>query len=140
MGCIQRLFPEAEPDMPFAPIFTALEVQPGQDVEGEIVVDAETRKVRIELSNAWDDVAPIDSQDVETTGDETVPFRFATMDGDQGRYYLRIELCGFNCNQQMVIFGLDPDINSNYERTVVEQNVTVKAESTCIRPTSIYVQ
>ena len=126
--------------MLFAPVFEAIAVQPGQNVNVEITVDAETRKVRAELSNAWEDVPPIGTQDIETLGDEAIPLSFVTADEQQGRYYLQVTLCGMDCNRRMVIFGLDPDLNSNYERTVIERTATIKAESTCIRPTSVLVQ
>ncbi len=139
-GCVQPLFPEDEPDMLFAPVFESISVQPGQTVEAEVTVNAQTRKVRVELSNAWSDVPPIATQDTETPGDDSVPLSFPTMDKQQGRYYLRVTLCGGDCNLRMVVFGLDPDINANYERTVIERGTTIKAESTCIRPSSVLVQ
>lgn len=139
-GCVQPLFPENEPDMLSAPVFESIAVQPGQSVDAEITVNAPTRNVTVELSNAWSDVPPIGTQDAQTSGDEVVPISFATMDEQQGRYYLRVTLCGADCNEQMVVFGLDPDINANYERMVVERGTIIKAESTCIRPSSILIQ
>ena len=53
-------------------------------------------------------------------------------DQSPGRFYMKITLCGSDCDELQVVFDKNPDINSNYERTVIEGGEVVHVDETCI--------
>ena len=45
---------------------------------------------------------------------------------------MRITLCGFDCDEREVIFDMNPDVNSDYERTLIEDGEFVQVDRTCL--------
>jgi hypothetical protein len=140
-GCIQPSFPAEQPDLSLLdpPAFITDEpngqarIRPGESVEAEVTVNGATRYARVELGNAWYDSPPLATQEFDTSGNETLEVLFATdVDVQRGRYYLRITLCGSDCAAQEVVFDINPDVNSNYERTVRENDEVLQVDRTCL--------
>lgn len=141
-GCVQPRFPAEQPDLSVfkQPEFITensngqATTRPGQDIEAEITVNAATRYARIELKDAWFTPGqPIATDEINTAGNETLDVLLATRPSQAfGRYYMKITLCGLDCNDQEVVFDINPDINSDYERTLFEDGVFVQADRTCL--------
>jgi len=157
-GCSQPSFPIEEPDMsPLAPPEFVTEdgqeqrlVRPGQELLAEITVNGATRKVFVELSNAWSPIVIL-SQELETPGNQTIPLTFDTAlapSSTRGRFYLRVTLCGEDCNEREVVFDIiefDADtnmggINADYERTLIVNREVERVDQTCVRPNTVLIQ
>ena len=156
IGCSQPSFPAEQPDMsPFFPPEFVTDtgdeqrlIRPGQDLLAEVTVNDETRQIFVELKDVWSPQV-IATQEVDTTGNQTVPLIFLTNRNIRGRYYLRLTLCGSNCNEREVVFDIiEPDldnqattgVNADYERTVIENGEVVQVDETCVRPNSVLIQ
>jgi hypothetical protein len=141
-GCVQPRFPAEQPDLSVfrQPLFLTensngqATARPGDEIEAEITVNAATRYARIELKDAWFAPGqPIATDEINTAGNETLDVLLATEPTQRfGRYYMKITLCGLDCDDQEVVFDMNPDINSDYERTLFEDGVFVQADRTCL--------
>ena len=156
VGCSQPTFPDEQPDIsPFAPPGFVTDtgeqqrlVRPGQELLAEVTVNRATRQVFVELSNAWAPEQVIFTEHVDTPGNQTIPLTFFPGVDTRGRFYMRLTLCGFDCDVREVVFDLvdsDPDnpatgINGDYERTLIEDGDVVQVEQTCVRPNSVLIQ
>ena len=142
-GCIQPSFPQDQPDLSLVnpPRFLLTEnssngqalVRPGDPVEAEVTVNAATRRIQVELTDAWSPEKVIYTDEVETPGNQTVPLILST-DAKTGgpRFYMKLTLCGSDCDDQMVVYDANPDINSAYERTLLEDRQVLRVDRTCI--------
>ena len=45
---------------------------------------------------------------------------------------MKITLCGVDCDEREVVFDMNPDVNSDYERTLIEDGDIVRVDRTCI--------
>jgi hypothetical protein len=119
------------------------QVNPGDPIEAEITVNGATRRVTVELANAWASQDFIYTDEVETAGNETISLLFFSDENIRGRYYMRLTLCGFDCDERTVVYDIrpcsdDPDmtgpcgINAPYERTLIEDGEIVRVDSTCV--------
>jgi len=156
VGCSQPTFPDEQPDIsPFAPPEFVTDtgeqqrqVRPGQELLAEVTVNRATRQVFVELSNAWAPEQVILTEHIDTPGDQTIPLIFFPGEDIRGRFYMRLTLCGFDCDAREVAFDLidpDPDIamtgiNADYERTLIEDGSVVQVDQTCVRPNSVLIQ
>ncbi|MGB5695432.1 MAG: hypothetical protein WBM46_07275 [Polyangiales bacterium] len=139
-GCSQPSFPSEQPDLYVLqpPRFPTdrpngqAEVDPGDPIDAEISVNSATRQVFIELRDGFDPTFMIYSTEVDTAGGETVPVLLLPQDQTRGRYYMKITLCGFDCDEREVVFDANPDVNSRYERTLIENGEIVQVDRTCI--------
>jgi hypothetical protein len=140
-GCIQPNFPSDQPDLsPIDPprFITdnsngQLVARPGTALEAEITVNSATRYALIELKDAWSEGPAVVSTELETPGGRTLDFfLFSPPDQRFGRFYMKITLCGFDCDEQQVVFATNPDVNSPYERTVIEEGEVIQADATCV--------
>jgi hypothetical protein len=146
-GCVQTAFPDEQPDLSLASRPTFLlttpaaqqstagqaTVQPGEPVEAEIGVNGATRQALVELQDAWNDLPAIGTQQIDTPGNRTLELLFPTdLNVRPSRYYMRITLCGVDCNERQVVFDINPDINSDYERTLIEDGEVVQVDRTCV--------
>ena len=140
-GCIQPSFPADQPDLSAIspPEFATentngqLVAQPGTPLEAQITVNRATRYALIELQQAWSEAAPAVATELQTSGGERLDFTlFSPPDQRFGRYYMKITLCGFDCDEQMVVFDVNPDVNSPYGRTVIEEGEVVQEDATCV--------
>jgi hypothetical protein len=146
VGCIQSSFPVDQPDIsPLSPprfLLTTFAAQrstvgqaivnPGDEIEAEITVNGPTRKVIVELSDAWSPQRVIFKDEFDTLGNEIIPVLLSSSEGVRGRFYMRLTLCGIDCDERNVIFDINQDINSPYERTVIEGRDIVQVDNTCI--------
>jgi len=155
IGCIQPSFPAEQPDLPALapPIFllTGNAVQstlgqaqanPGDPIEAEVTVNGATRRVKVELANAWSPQNVIFTDEIETPGNETISLLMGSAESVRGRYYMRLTLCGSDCDEREVVFDVvacsdEPDagpcsINAPYERTLLEDREIVQVDGTCI--------
>lgn len=156
-GCSQPSFPSEQPDLSVLnpPIFLLTnvrsqqsstgqaQVSPGEAIEAEIWVNRATRQLKVELANAWSDDDVIYTTDEETSGNEVVPVVLFSSENTRGRYYMRLTLCGSDCDERQVVFDIHPcvddpastepcGINAPYDRTLIEQGDVVRADGTCI--------
>lgn len=143
-GCIQPTFPAGQPDLSVVrpPQFVTdndngqATARPGATVEAEITVNGQTRQAFVELKDVSFDGAPVATAEIDTPGNQRLEVLFFT-DPNQpfGRYYMKITLCGFDCNDDEVVFDINPDVNSPYERTVFEDGepVPIQVDSTCVK-------
>jgi hypothetical protein len=155
-GCSQPFFPDEQPDIsPFFPPEFVTEtgeeqrlVRPGEELLAEVTVNGATRQVFVELSDAWSPQVIL-TEDLDTAGNETVPLIFFTNGDTRGRFYMRLTLCGVDCDEREVVFDIvdyDPDdptmtgINGDYERTLIEDGEVVRVDETCVRPNSVLIQ
>lgn len=154
-GCVQPSFPAEQPDVPALspPIFLLTGVaqqstvgqaqaNPGDPIEAEVTVNGATRRVKVELTNVYvsDNVIFID--EVDTPGNETISLLMESGAEVGGRYFMRLTLCGFDCDEREVVFDLtacsgEPDagpcgVNGPYERTLREDGEIVRVDGTCI--------
>jgi len=156
IGCSQPFFPDDQPDIsPFFPPEFVTEtgeeqrvVRPGQELLAEVTVNGATRQVFIEVGDAWSPQVIL-TEELDTPGNETIPVTFLTNQGTLGRFYLRLTLCGLDCDEREVVFDIieydedDPTmtgINGDYERTLIEDGEVVRVDQTCVRPNSVLIQ
>ena len=156
-GCSQQSFPGDQPDIsPFTPPEFVTEtgeqqrlVRPGQQLLAEVTVNGATRQVFVELSDAWAPGQVILTDELDTPGNETIPVILLTNQGNLGRFYMRLTLCGFDCDERQVVFDIidydedDPTmtgINGDYERTLIEDGEVVRVDQTCVNPNSVLIQ
>ncbi|MDH3202781.1 MAG: hypothetical protein OEM15_17980 [Myxococcales bacterium] len=157
IGCIQPRFPPEQPDLSVLnpPIFLLTtttaqqstagqaQVEPGDPIDAEVTVNGATRRVMVELANAWSEADYIYTDEVETSGNESVSLLLFSDANVRGRYYMRLTLCGFDCDERAVVFDIrpcsdDPDvnepcgINAPYERTLLENGEIVRVDDTCV--------
>ena len=157
MGCIQPTFPAEQPDLSVLrpPRFliggsttqttfgAQLQTTPGSLIDAEITVNSATRRATVELTNAWSPEQVIFVEQLEAGGSETLPLTLATTESTRGRYYMKVTLCGFDCDEREVIFDIHAcvddgaereacSINGTYERTVFEDGELLQTDSTCI--------
>ena len=153
--CVQRSFPADQPDLPALPppIFLLLgnaqqstvgqaQASPGAPIEAEVTVNGATRRVKVELANAWSPQSVIFIDEVETPGNETISLLMDSDPSVRGRYFMRLTLCGSDCAERAVVFDVvpcsdEPDagpcgINAPYERTLLEGGEVVQVDGTCI--------
>lgn len=160
-SCIQPSFPSDQPDLPLfnPPYFLITDQQSttGQaterffrdgsgvplpmEIEAQIRVNSPTRLVRLELTSVWDSRSVLATEDIQTNGNETLQVLIDVAQPSRGRYYMRLTMCGADCDAQQVLFeaqscdGL-PDSqcahNVPYVRSVIEDNEIVRTDSTCI--------
>lgn len=144
-GCIQPLFPTDQPDLSLLspPRFlltgNALQstvgqaqARPGDAIEAEVAVNGETRHVKVELADAWSPQRVQYVLEMDTPGNEIISLLLLSYEGIFGRFYMRLTLCGFDCDERQVIFDIDPDVNAPYVRTVIEKGETLQTDQTCI--------
>lgn len=142
VGCVQPAFPSDQPDLSLIspPIFTSnasgsragqASVDGGQNVDAEVTVNAVTRRVRVELTEAWS-LEVVHAEEYETTGDETLSLVLPTDGRVRGRFYMQLTLCALDCDELAVVFDINPDVNSPYERTVLEGGQVLQVDTTCI--------
>jgi len=143
-GCIQPNFPADQPDLSALqpPRFVTendngqATADPGDTIEAEITVNGQTRQAFVELKDAWFDGAPVATAEIETRGSEKLEVLLFTERSQRfGRFYMKITLCGLDCDDTEVVFDINPDVNSPYERTVFEDGepVPVQVDRTCVR-------
>ena len=153
-SCIQPNFPADQPDLPlFTPprfLLTTSQAQqstsgqalvrPGDVVLAEVTVNGPTRQVVAELTDVWDSRVVIATETQSTSGNETLSFEI--LPEVLGRYYLRLTLCGDDCDAQQVVFQTQPcgnDLpddqcahNVPYLRTVMKDGLEDTTDSTCV--------
>jgi len=150
VGCVQPRFPADQPDLnvlarPLFLLNTSLaqqsqsgqaQVRPGGLVEAEVTVNDATREVRVEVANVMKpsegDRQIIWDHTYATAGDETIAVDFDSPDNVRGRFYMRLTLCARDCNEQKVVFDINPNADSPYERTVIERGQEIRVDKTCI--------
>lgn len=154
-ACIQPNFPADQPDLPlFTPPRFLLttsraqqsttgqaQVRPGDPVIAEVAVNGPTRQVFVELADVWDPRFVVASGSQTTSGNETLRFEIPEVMG-RGRYYLKIKLCGDDCNDMQVLFETQPCVdgledkdcahNVPYLRTVVRDGLAEEPDPTCL--------
>ncbi|MFZ1864957.1 MAG: hypothetical protein WAU39_12090 [Polyangiales bacterium] len=139
-GCLQPSFPPEQPDLPLlapprfptdAPNGQSV-VRPGDPIDAEISVNAATQQVFIELRDAWNPDFMIYSTELTTLGDKAIPLVLQPQVETKGRFYMKIALCGADCDEREVVFDLNPDMNSPYERTLIENGEIVQVDRTCL--------
>ena len=146
-GCVQPTFPLSQPNLSLS---TALSPQfvteatndqatanPGDVIEAQITVNAATRYAFVELQDAWDPIPErrrsFSTWETQTGGNRTLDVFLPTEPTQRfGRYYMKITLCGLDCDDQEVVFDINPDVNSNYERSLFEDGLLVQADRTCL--------
>ncbi|KPK12972.1 MAG: hypothetical protein AMJ62_15585 [Myxococcales bacterium SG8_38] len=139
-GCIQPTFPPEQPDLfvLYPPRFLTdapngqAVVDPGDSIEAEISVNSATRKVFVELRDAWSPEFMIYSTEIDTAGNQTIPVLLLSNSQVLGRFYMKITLCGADCDEREVVFDLNPDMNSGYERTLIENGDVIRVDRTCL--------
>jgi hypothetical protein len=154
-GCSQPSFPPEQPDLPALPppIFLLTDAaqqspvgqaqaNPGDPIEAEVTVNHATRRVKVELDNASSPGHVIFTDEVETRGNETISLLLGSDNSVRGRYFMRLTLCGLDCDEREVVFDLVPcsdepdagpcNIKAPYERTVLEGGEVVQVDGTCI--------
>lgn len=155
LGCTQPSFPDAHPDIsPLTPpkFVTEigeeqLQVHPGDELLAEITVNGATRQVFVELNGLLAEHVIL-TQNLDTPGNETIRMIFLTAPENRGRFYMRLTLCGVDCDERRVVFdiidfgGTDPMtvISSTYERTLIENGEVVRVDRTCVQPNSVLIK
>jgi len=150
VGCVQPQFPAGQPDLnvlkrPLFLLTTSIaqqsqsgqaQVRPGDPVEAEVSVNDATRQVRVEVANVREpdegDRQIIYDHTYPTGGGETIAVDFDSPDNVRGRFYMRLTLCALDCNEQEVVFDINPNADSPYERTVIERGREIRVDKTCI--------
>jgi len=153
IGCSQPNFPADQPNLLTLdpPIFLLTSVteqsgqaqaSPGAPIEAEVTVNGATRRMKVELVNVSSPDRVIFIDEVETPGNETVSVLLGSDPGVRGRYFMRIALCGFDCDEREVVFDLvtcsgEPDagpcgVRAPYERTLLEGGEIVQVDGTCV--------
>lgn len=154
-GCIQPLFPAEQPDVSALspPIFLLTGVaqqstvgqaqaKPGDPIEAEVTVNRATRRVKVELTDAHASDHVIFIDEVDTPGNETISLLMGSSKEVRGRFFMRLTLCGLDCNEREVVFDLTPcsgepdagpcGVNGPYERTLREDGEVVQVDGTCV--------
>ncbi|MEM8609805.1 MAG: hypothetical protein AAGF92_22095 [Myxococcota bacterium] len=156
-GCGQIQFPSDEPDLPLIspPRFILDEAnqsntvgqvvaRPGSPIPAQITVNQATKQVAVELTEPRISNNIIDSLSFDTPGNQTIPFEFMTDSSTRGRFYMRITLCGDDCEEQTVLFdsrscddderepGAPCGENAPYKRTLIENGEVVRVDPTCV--------
>lgn len=140
MGCVQPSFPADYPDLfvRAPPRFPTdlpngqAQVDPGDPIDAEIAVTGATRRVFIELRDGFEPEVLIHSTEVNTPGNETISLVLSPDIQRIGRYYMRITLCGVDCDERSVVFDVNPDVASRYERTLIEDGEILQVDRTCL--------
>lgn len=157
LGCSQPSFPSDQPDLSVLnpPIFLLTntrsqqstvgqaQVSPGEAIQAEIWVNGATRQLKVELANAWASDYVIETAEEQTSGNQAVPVALSSDDTVVGRYYLKLTLCGLDCDERQVVFDLHPcvgdpetrepcGVNAPYDRTLIEDGDIVQVDGTCI--------
>jgi hypothetical protein len=140
MGCVQPGFPADQPDLfvrppPRFPSDSPngqAQVDPGDPIDAEIPVNAATRQVFVELRDGFEPDVLIYAGETNTAGNEAVAMVLLPQTQRRGRFYMKITLCGVDCNEREVVFDVNPDINSDYERTLIEDGEIVRVDQTCV--------
>jgi hypothetical protein len=157
VGCAQPTFPGSEPDLSALqpPLFVLTNsrsqqstvgqaiARPGEALEAEVWVNGATRQLKVELANAWAQDSVVYATEEETSGFETVDVTLFTDPTNRGRYFMKLTLCGADCDEQAVVFDLHPcsedpnstdpcGVNAPYDRTVIEDGEIVRRDETCI--------
>lgn len=139
-GCVQPGFPEEQPDL-FAldpPRFITdapngqAAVRPGVAIDARIPVNGATRQVLVELRDVWTPDVMVYATEEETAGNLSVPVILFSQPQNLGRFYMKITLCGLDCDERQVIFDVNPDHNTPYERTLVEDGEVIRVDKTCV--------
>jgi hypothetical protein len=143
-GCSQRTFPAEQPDLSALnpPIFLLTnsrsqqsftgqaQASPGEAIEAEIWVNGATRRLKVELALTSRPSYVVYEVEEETAGDQTVPIVFFTDQTVRGRYFMRLTLCGFDCDDRDLT---EPcGVNGPYDRTLIEDGEVVRVDGTCI--------
>lgn len=156
-GCVQPSFPADQPDLPAQspPIFLLTgiaqqstvgqaEANPGAPIEAEVTVNRATRRIKVELVRVGSPGYVIFTDEVETSGDEVVSVLMDSDESDRGRFFMRLTLCGDDCDERAVLFDLAPcsdvpdagpcggGVNEPYERTLIENGEVVQVDDTCV--------
>lgn len=154
-GCIQPIFPAEQPDVPALspPIFLLTgfaeqstvgqaQARPGDPIEADVTVNRATRRVKVELTDAHVSDHVIFIDEVDTPGNETISLLMGSSEEVRGRYFMRLTLCGLDCNEREVVFDLTPcsgepdagpcGVNGPYERTLREDGEVVQVDGTCV--------
>jgi len=139
VGCIQPSFPPEQPSLsPIGSPFFVTDADnrqatadPGDDIEARIAVNGATRYARVELKDSSANIPPAATVELDTPGNERLEVFFAEGTTRIGRYYLRITLCGLDCDEREVVFDMNPDVNSDYERTLIENGEVAQVDRTC---------
>jgi len=155
-SCIQSNFPADQPNLSIVtpPRFLLTTSQAQQSTNGqavvrsgdpvlaEVTVNGSTRQVFVELADVWDPRVVLASLSTTTPGNETIPLEILPDVPGRGRYYLRLTLCGDDCDDEQVVFEAQPCVddipdaecahNVPYLRTVVKDRVAEEPQSTCI--------
>lgn len=154
-GCSQPSFAADQPDL-FAqapPAFVTETgepqrlVRPGQELLAVIPVNSATRQVVVEVSDAYSRRVIL-REELDTPGNQSIPVIFFTDPTHRGRFYMRVTLCAFDCDERQVIFDItdyDADVltsghNGNYERTLTENGEIVQVDLTCVKPNTVAIQ
>jgi hypothetical protein len=156
-GCSQPSFPIEEPDMSplWPPHFITedgqeqVRVGPGQELLAEITVSSATRQVRVELTDTDTPERVTAVVEVDTPGAQTIPLTFMTDPNARSFFFMRVILCGEDCNEREVVFDLvefdlanqaTTGINVDYERTLIVNGAVERVDQTCVRPNAILIQ
>lgn len=153
-GCTQASFPSDQPDLSALqpPVFLLkngrsrtsstgqAQVAPGEPIEAEIWVSQATRSLKVELTNLNARENVIDIAEEPTSGNEAVPVMLFSDENIRGRFYMRLTLCGRDCEDREVIFdavSCDGDrepcgANAPYERILIEKGDEVRRDDTCV--------
>ncbi|MFW2387834.1 MAG: hypothetical protein ACN4G0_05835 [Polyangiales bacterium] len=147
-GCVRPSYPPEQPNLSIqdpALFVTDNEnmqatARPGAAIEARITVNAATRYARVDLQDAWDRIperrrpfATWEPENLPISGGRTLDvILFTDVNQRFGRYYMKVTLCGLDCDEQEVVFDINPDVNENYERTVFEDGFAVQVDRTCI--------
>ncbi len=155
LGCVQPFFPDDQPDLSsFNPPRFLLttsaaqqstvgqaQVQPGDPIEAEVTVNGATRRILIELEDAWTPGRVIHSEEFETPGNQTLPIFIVSEFAGRGRFYMKLTLCGSDCKERQVLFDVvpcpedpTPDCGKNvpYQRTLIEDGDVIQVDGTCV--------
>lgn len=140
MGCVQPSFPADYPDLfvlapPRFPTDRPngqAQVDPGDPIDAEVPVNAATRQVFIELRDAFEPDVLTYATELDTPGNETISLVLLPQTQRIGRYYMKITLCGVDCDEREVVFDVNPDITERYERTLIEDGEIVQVDRTCL--------
>lgn len=153
-ACVQPAFPSAEPDLiVFAPprfLLTTSQAQqstsgqaivrPGELIEAEITVNEATRRVIMELTDAWSPLV-IHREELTTVGGRTEVLNFFPDNQNRGRYYMKLTLCADDCDDERVVFDIFecPDqptepcgTDAFYRRTVFTGVEAIREDATCV--------
>jgi hypothetical protein len=157
IGCSQPRFPAEQPDLSVLapPIFLLTNtrsqqssvgqaiVRPEEAIEAEVWVNGATRQLKVELANAWAPASVVYTTEAQTSGNEAVPVVLFTEPTTRGRYFMKLTLCGVDCEEREVVFDLHPcpddpesaepcGVNAPYDRTLIEDGEIVQRDGTCI--------